>query len=268
MFGVILCLAGGLKLYRQYDMAPEGIEATVVTIVAAIEVILGAALVLRVWPAAAARAAGALFILLAAVALIGASRHGRDCGCFGDVPVPPWVALVVDLAGALALLWGPLIGDRPRGQSFGFLDGLCLGALFAGMATGSLIYPRFGVTVQNLSVNVIASSDSFKIEKHRFLGRPFFLIPFIRIDADLSKGRWKVVLTRPGCRRCDRKLRSGGCLTEGDERLAIVLLREDKGWTPPEGCSAVVGHLAPDRTWVFEPPMTFHLANGKVADAD
>ncbi|MHB1561880.1 MAG: hypothetical protein ACYC61_30895 [Isosphaeraceae bacterium] len=267
-FGAFLCLAGGLKLYQIDDTSPEGIEATFALVGASIELILGGAVLLGLWPAASERAAGLLYLLLAATALIGTTRGYPECGCLGDVPSPPWLLLVVDLAGTVALLWRPLIADRPPGKAFGFLDAAFLGAFFVGMAIGSIMFPRFIPVTSNLDESEIARTSSFAIEKPRFLERRFFLIPFIRIDADLTKGRWKVVLTRAGCRRCNRRLRSSLCRTEGDERLAIVLLHDQAGWKPPEGCQAVVGRLSPDKSWSFEAPMTFRLADGRVLPDD
>lgn len=265
-FGAFLCLAGGLKLYQVYDTSPEGIEGAFALAGSLVELIVGAAVLLRLWLAIARRAAGLLYLLLAAISLIATTRGVPECGCLGDVPSPPWLLLVVDLAGAAAMLWGPLVADRPPGKPFGVLGGACLAAFFVGMTIGSIMFPRFMAVTSNLDETQIAAVHSFTIEKHRFVGRRFFLIPFIRIDADLSKGRWKVVLTRSGCRRCNRRLQSSLCRTEGDERLAIVLLHDPAGWKPPEGCQAVVGRLSPDKSWSFEAPMTFRLIDGRVGD--
>ncbi len=267
-FGAFLCLAGGLKLYQIYDTSPEGIEGTFALVGASVELIVGVALVLGLRPGVSERAAGLLFVLLAAISMIGTTRGYSECGCLGDVPSPSWLLLVVDLAGAVTLLWRPLIADRPHGKTFGLLDGALLGAFFVGMVIGSIMFPRFLAVTSNLDEAQIAAAKAFTIEKHRFLGRRFVLIPSIRIDADLATGRWKIVLTRPGCRRCDRQLRSSLCRTEGDERLAIVLARENPAWKPPKGCQAIVGSLAPNKDWSFEAPMTFRLDNGRVLHDD
>lgn len=265
-FGAFLCLASGLKLYQIYDTSPEGVEGTFALIGASAELILGVALVLRLWPSVSERAAGLLFVLLAAISLIGTSRGFSDSGRLGDIPSPPWLLFVVDLAGAVALLWGPLVAARRSGKSFGVLGGACLGAFFVGMTIGSIMFPRFMAVTSNLDEAQIAAVKSFTIEKHRFLGRRFFLIPSIRIDADLSMGRWKVILTRPECRRCTRQIQSSLCRTEGDVRVAIVLSHEDAAWKPPSGCRAVVGHLDPNKDWSFEAPLTFELDDGRVAE--
>ncbi len=267
-FGAFLCLAGGLKLYQIYDTSPEGIEGTFAAVGASIELILGGAVLLGLWPAASERAAGLLYLLLAATALIGTNRGYSECGCLGDVPSPPWLLALVDFAGAGALLWRPLVAERPPGKPFGLLGGACLGAFFVGTAIGSIVFPLYIPQTSNLDAARIAAAKSFTIEKPRFLGRPFYLIPSIHIDADLTKGRWKVILTRAGCRRCNRRLRSGLCRTEGDERLAIVLLHDQAGWKPPEGCQAVVGRLDPEKTWDFQAPMTFRLDDGRVLRDD
>ena len=268
--GAFLCLAAGLNFFDHFDSYGEGIGWTLSLIGPTVELLIGAALVLRLWPSIAAPAGGLLFLLLAAVNLMGMGRGAAECRCFGPIPMPPWVPFLIDAAGGVALLWGPRTSERYRGRPFVPLDAACIGAFTLGIAFGSVVYPPYAPVTRNISVELIESSRSFTINPNRFQGRPFFLAPFIRIDADFKRGRWKVVLTRPRCRKCDRMLRNGGCEPEGDEQVAVVLARSkedrDTAWNLPEGCRAVFGELTPDKSWDFEPPLTFRLKDGKVID--
>jgi hypothetical protein len=271
VIGGLLCLAAGLKIFELFDSYGEGIGWTFALIGASIELLVGAALVLRVWPSITVPAAAALFLLMATISLIGASRQAKRCGCLGPVPMPPWAMLVID-AVAAALLIRQM---RPPGswQNPRLLPehAACLAAVLLGLPLGSILYKRSWPITTNLSEDVIRHARIFTIIPGQFEDRPFYLGPFIRIDADLSKGEWKVILTRPRCRKCDRMLRSGGCQPVGNERVAVVLVEEKKAsngtpWALPEGCQAVVGHLDPEKTWHFDPPMTFRLTDGKVTE--
>jgi hypothetical protein len=144
------------------------------------------------------------------------------------------------------------------------LAGAAIGAVFVGVMTGSLLYRKTPPTGLALSRRVIAQTRTFTISPERFLERPFFLLDFIQSDADLSKGKWKVILTRSGCPRCDRRLRSVGCRPEGDERVALVQAGGKPGWTPPGECQATFGYLSRDKTWVFDAPLTFRVVDGVV----
>ena len=269
--GAFLCLAAGLKFFDHYDSYGEGIGWTLSLIGPSVELLIGAALVLRIWPSITVPAGGLLFVLLTAVNAMAIGRGATQCRCFGPIPTPPWVPFLIDAVGAVALLWGPRTSGRYRGRQFVPLDAAWIGTFVVGIVTGSILFPPYAPVTRNISTDLIEKSKSFTINPSRFQGQPFFLAPFIRIDADFKQGQWKVILTRPRCRKCDRMLRNGGCTPEGDEQVAVVLARSkedrDTAWSLPEGCRAVFGELTPDKKWDFEPPLTFRIKDGKVIDA-
>jgi hypothetical protein len=232
-----------------------------------VEFIVGAALISRVWPWVSAPGGGLLFVLLAGASLIGASRGVASCGCLGMVAMPPWIMLVFDGGAAVVLLWGPRTARAGRPDQATALDAACIGAFFTGLAIGSILYPRLGPTATAASPESVAAAGTVVIDPGRLRGRPFFLRPYIRIDADLSRGQWKVILARPGCRRCEQRLRTGECRPEGAERVAVVLSEEKEGWMAPENCKAVLGSLSRDKTWLFEAPLTLRVTDGRVTEA-
>ena len=263
--GVLLCLAAGLKLFDLFDSYGEDPGWSVSLIASTFELLVGVALTAGVWPSVVVPVGGLLFLMLTAVAIIGTARGASRCGCLGAVPLPPWIPMIVDAAAAAVLLRAPR-SRLPR--QFVWLDGACILAFLVGTTIGSASYPTFLAVTRNISEELIADAKFFEINPSRFRGQPFFLRRFIRIDADLSRGRWKVILTKPGCRKCDRMLRGAGGRPEGDEQVAVVVARgprpADQQWTLPEGCQAVLGELSPKKTWDFKPPLTFHLTDGKV----
>jgi hypothetical protein len=264
--GAFLCVAAGLKIFDLYDYPPEGIGWSLSLIGSTVELLIGGALILGVRPSVSVPAAGLLFILLATVSLIGAARGIPRCGCLGPVPMPMWVMTILDAAAAAALAWSVLSSGRWRDRPIPVLAAACLGPAFVGLTLGSILYPKKLPVAPNLQAELNSRADRFEIDPNRFRGRPFFLNRFVRIDADLTRGRWKVILTRPWCPRCDRRLRAVGCAGEGDERVAIVQVGGKQDWPPPRECRAVLGYLSGEKTWVFDAPLIFRLADGVVIE--
>jgi hypothetical protein len=267
IIGALLCLSAGLKIFELFDYPRGGIGESLLLAASTVELLIGAALILRIWPRVFVPATTVLFIALAAMSVQGAARGIWRCGCLGPVPMPTWAMMIIDAAAAAALIWALLRSGRWRAQPVPTIAAAGLGAAIVGLMMGSMLYPRPLPITRYLSSQVIADSKTFTFHLKQFRGRPFYLNDFVRIDADLSRGKWKVILTRPRCPRCDRRLRSAGCRPEGDERVAIIQVGGEPDWTPPVECDAVLGHLSGDKTWVFEAPLIFRLADGIVTEA-
>jgi hypothetical protein len=271
VIGGVLSIAAGLKIFDLFDSYGEGVLWLLALVGALLELLVGVSLLLRVWPRVSVPVGGLLFVLMAGVSVVAISRSATRCGCLGAVPMSPWVVFFFDVAAATALLWRPWAADASQDRQRQQLAAACIAALFLGVALGTFLYPKFRPITVNLSVDVIRKSRTFEIDPRRFLDREFYLIPFIDIDANLAEGEWKVILTRPRCRKCDRMLGSGGCQPVGNECIAVILVDDKTGssgapWTLPEGCKAVLGHLQPGKTWNFDPPLTFRVANNKVIE--
>jgi hypothetical protein len=267
IIGALLCLSAGLKIFDLFDYPRGGIGESLILAASSVELLVGAALILRIWPGVFVPATALLFIALATMSMLGAARGIGHCGCLGPVPMPPWAMMIIDAAAAAALIWSLQGSGQWRVQPVPTVAASSLGAAFIGLVMGSMLYPRPLPITRNLSSEAIADSRTFTVRPDQFRGRPFYLNDFIRIDADLTRGKWKVILTRPRCPRCDRRLRSAGCRPEGDERVAIVQVGGKPDWTPPVECDAVLGHLGGDKIWVFEAPLIFRLADGVVTEA-
>jgi hypothetical protein len=135
----LLIAAGLLKLYARIPF-PLGEwwpaflhNSGFAFCVSACEIILGLWLILGVHPQWARRAAVACFLAFLAVSLIKVSVGEDKCGCFGPLPVSPWMTLGLDGAAAAALLF-----TRPpdRGwHSSRWSAALRLGLALAGTAT-------------------------------------------------------------------------------------------------------------------------------------
>jgi len=93
--------------------------------------------------------------------------------------------------------------------------------------------------------------------------RPFPLLPYIRINADLTQGEWKIIFAKWDCSTCERFLRGGNCKPNGQERVAVVLVIDKEDWTLYQECKAVLGGLSPKKIWRIQTPTTLRLKDGR-----
>jgi hypothetical protein len=267
VLGGVLCLAAVLKLVDLFVSPVEGVDLILPLIGSSVELLLGAALLFRIQPAVSVPAAGLQFVLLAGVSLIGTLRAVKTCGCLGMVAMPPWALLVFDVGAAIALLWGPMTSGGMRIKPVLAISAACIGVFLAGMAGGSILYPPQPAGLTATSAEAVATARSVVIDPEQLKGRPFFLLPYIQIDADLSRGEWKIILALPACRLCERRLRGAACRPEGNEQVAVIFAGAKEGGSLPKECDAVVGHLSREKTWAFHAPLIVRLADGRVTDA-
>jgi hypothetical protein len=264
--GGVLCLAAASKLLSAFTSQSTKFELVSVTVASVVEAVVGAALVLHLRPSISLPAGGLLFVLLAGVSWIGTIRGAARCGCLGAVSVPPWILLILDVGAAAALLWRSLSSSSWSEKQVVALVLACISNAYIGMAVGSVLFPRLGVVTSALSPEAIQAANTVIIRQSELQpGHPFPLLPYIRIDDDLSRGNWKVILAKAGCSRCEQRLRGSECQPESDERVAVILAKVQTGWTLPESCKAVLGWLSSDKDWTFEAPLIIRLVDGRVS---
>src|SRR5262249_47004440 len=108
IIGALLCLSAGLKIFELFDYPRGGIGESLLLAASSVELLVGAALILRIWPGVFVPATTLLFIALATMSMQGAARGIWRCGCFGPVPMPTWAMMIIDAAAAAALIWALL----------------------------------------------------------------------------------------------------------------------------------------------------------------
>src|SRR5262245_42010396 len=86
LIGALLCLSAGLKIFELFDYPRGGTAESLLLVASSVELLLGAALVFRIWPRVFVPAAALLFIMLAVMSAGGAARNVPRCGCLGPVP--------------------------------------------------------------------------------------------------------------------------------------------------------------------------------------
>jgi hypothetical protein len=112
ILGLVLVVAGALKLYElAFEAQDESAPTTLLMVFAEAEVLGGVWMVVGVDPIRTRRWALAAFVGLAIASLFQALAGKCSCGCFGTFSVNPWLVLVFDLTAV-----GALLGSRPRGD--------------------------------------------------------------------------------------------------------------------------------------------------------
>ena len=233
VLGGVLCIAAALKVVNLFLPHADEIGMTFPLIGSAVELFVGAALLLRIQPSVSVPAGGLLFLLLGGASLIGAVRGTASCGCLGMVPMPPWLMLVLDGAAAMALLWGPLTSGGLRSKRALVIGAAGLATFLGGLGVGTILYPPRAKAAT--TPEEVAAAKVVVIDPALLAGRPFLLLPYIRTDVHLSRGDWKVIFVNPDCHLCERRLRGSLCKPTGDEGVAVVLVKDQAGLDPPPG---------------------------------
>ena len=260
MLGAVLCAAAILKGVAAFHSPGEGLDTILPVVGAAVEVVIGVALLLRVRPSISVPAASLFFALMAGAAWVGTVGGAASCGCFGSLEVPPRVMLVFDAGAAAALLWGMRRSGAMRQQQTVNLLAACIASFLISIVVGSTLHLKLR------SQPTLQSPNGMNLEQSVLrLGEPFILLPYIQIDADLSQGEWKIIFANSECRTCKQVLRGGGCKPEGQERVAVILVNRDEGWTLYKECQAVLGRLVPGKNWNISTPRTIWLKDGRLS---
>src|SRR5262245_25035249 len=103
LLAALLLVAGGLKVHDLFAAGPGGARWLNAG-VAAFELLFGLWLFFGLFPRWSRILALGCFVGFLDVALSQTLEGQRSCGCFGKVPVWPWVAAGIDLAAAILLV--------------------------------------------------------------------------------------------------------------------------------------------------------------------
>ena len=258
--GAVLCFAAALKGVHAFNSPGEGLVTFLTVLGSCVEVVIGVSLLLRFRPSISVPAASLFFALMAGAAWIATVRGAASCGCFGSVEVPPRVMLLVDAGAAAALLLGLRRSGATSQQRTAILLATCSASFLISIVVGSALHltPR--------SLATLRSPNGMNLEESDLrLGEPFIMIQYIQIDADLSQGEWKIIFVDSECRICKQTLRGGECKPEGQERVAVIQVDRNEGWTLYKECHAVLGRMVSSKNWNISTPRTMRLKDGRLS---
>lgn len=247
LLGAILVIAAGLKSGSDPLMADAILGVSYMVLVLG-ELAFAAWLFSGRQPAFSWWACIACFANFAIFAGYKVLIGDPDCGCFGAISSPPWVALAIDLTvlSVLCVVGQPRTrpvsvpcgaGFQPAAMSANTTDPRC------GRQAESLPHIRARVTARfgfvrataYAIVLLLAARVGLMSLSHREIGHnivmanpsdwPGSQFPLLRstdLSEHLSSGQWLVVLHRPGCAVCEELL----------AKLAVVSDRNFKRETP------------------------------------
>ena len=194
-------------------------------------------------PGAARYAMLAVFAIFAVYTLVRAMRGAESCGCFGRIPVNPWLTLGVDLLAVGALALTAPARRRNQAEPVRSWGGMALACGAVGIAAFAMV--RSALTTHSSEGVVQGHSGLIILKPENWLGRPFPLFRELDRRDELSRGDWILMFYHHDCPRCQEALPQLRGLARqsvlGGARVALVEI-------PPYGPLSDAGENPPP-TW-------------------
>lgn len=148
----------------------------------------------------------ACFCLFACVSLTKAISGNASCGCFGRVPVNPWLTAALDLAIVASLLrWRPNVAATTFPVHFREFHLRPIAVLVIWIVVGAPAAFTMGTytstTISDVN-GIIHDGQIVVLEPDKWIGKQFPLLDYIEIDQKLNEGEWLVVLYHHDCSKC------------------------------------------------------------------
>jgi hypothetical protein len=202
------------------------------------------------------------FSCFALVAGVKLWRGAVDCGCFGAIATPPWVALTIDLSAVAALIfkyreWHAL-------RRINASSNVTRLPMAIGFALVVVIGMKSIVSLSRVQTTLAEGDPTY------WVGQRLPLLDEIDIGAELSSGAWTVILHRSGCTKCDDLLSDAESLShQPDSRIALVeLMAADAGTEIAFSTSGMLlGHLRRSEFHVIPAPLVIQIDDGRVVFA-
>jgi len=271
---VILWCAGALKLYSAAALPITGTEFRLDASLAALEIVFACWLVVGMYQRAARWLAALCFLAFLGVSLTRALGGEATCGCFGPLPINPWVTAGLDGFILVALLWG-----KPTAAAHATTNSsprrLAVFVIAGGVSTVAAVVLVVLANPGRLGADgqIEGSAAAVMLKPEEWVGQPCPLTPQLGIGDQLCRGDWVVLLYRPDCPECQQML------PRYSERAAESRKRTDSpGWALVEipktgdasepstnaGRFVLTGELTKTRKWLVRTPVILLLREGVV----
>jgi hypothetical protein len=252
----LLLTAAGLKMGSLVGGDLASGQAAVTGVLSLVEGLLAVGLVRggvgAVW------AGLILFGAFAGYSLRGVLAGRATCGCLGQVAVPPWGALAVDVA-AVGLL-AACGGSQWRAR-------LGVGCLAAGSVW---LLPPSLLPLEEEAAWLVRGGSERLVDLSAAVGQRFPLLERIDMGRELATGRWRVLLYRRDCPQCRQHLAERareGWQADG-ARWALVALSPGEEVPAVDQCSGCRhGRLDLPAGWGLATPWDVTLQDGIVVSA-
>jgi hypothetical protein len=267
----LLITAAAMKAIALQGWSDYGYVALIVC-----EFVLGIQLALNSFPRAALWLAAFTFSIFACVALTKALSGDASCGCFGAAPIRPWVVFGVDVVTAVALTCAVLRDPSKCANRWPWQqDKVKYWALGSSIVAALLfIAGRTSLTHMDTVISggrtLIVSGNAVVCDPFEWVNERLPLLPYIDIGHDLQDGRWRIVVLRSGCSKCNavaKRLFDSSLST--NEMIALIEIQSDASAEAslagsfPRG-PIRLGRLSVDKQWVIETPVELLVVDGVV----
>jgi thiol-disulfide isomerase/thioredoxin len=281
LLGLILLTAAALKGHELVTgpTANQGLLTSrwfLITLVEC-EFVFGLWLLSGLYPIPTRRLALLCFGTFSLVTLYKALSGAESCGCFGKLPVNPWVTFVLDASAVAALLkFRPSCTHHSRGR-FPRLRLATVAVLALGIGTplglAMTSYTPAAVTAEG---EIIGESKFVVLNPEAWRGKRFPLLRYIDIGNQLAAGTWLVVLYHhdcPDCREAIPKYEQMAQDIAGQPDILRIALIEmppyaDTVHSPvSRDTPCTLGQLNGAKEWFVTTPAAALLSNGSVKRA-
>jgi hypothetical protein len=231
------------------------------------EILFGCWIISGLYPRLTRWLTALCFLVFFGSSLTKALSGEANCGCFGPVPINPWVTAAVDGFVLATLFWiRPVENARPNRRHW---------AVFTLLSAGSgAVIAVVLVFAQPVRLSASGGEDGAidVLRPEEWVGRPCPLIGQIDMGDRLSEGDWVVMLHRPGCEACRNALplfeARATVQTKPPNAVRWALVE-----VPEEGVSSAEtvrhglllnGRLRGTKRWVVRTPVILYLRDGVV----
>jgi hypothetical protein len=249
------------------------------------ELLFGFWLLAGIAPRQTWRVALVCFSLFTCVSLYKGLTGHATCGCFGRVPVNPWITGSLDLVIVAALLrWRPSVCASSGEESCretreeaiatetsrrGWRTiAVLVALLITGLPVAYAMASQRDATLSEFG-DIVGDSNVVILNPGGWIGKQLPLIRFIDIDQDLARGHWMIVLYRHDCPRCQEAIDELPQIARqmGSPRVAIIAMPPHGSSSPRLVCADMVsahGVLRDPVEWFVETPLILSLEDGIV----
>lgn len=268
--GALLLAAAALKAHdlATGPLVGEGIWANrwLMALLVEAEAALGLWLLSGLFPVLAVYVTAACFLLYAGFAISKALSGAHSCGCFGRVPVNPWITLALDLVAAPAAFCAGRF-SAPLRRQITLRRALLWSTLCLALAVPSFLK----MTVYHAAPR--SDLQLTVLDSRQWVGQSWPLGAYVDAWDKLSRGRWAVLLYSWPCGHCAgtvkayAELASDWAARGTAEKVALV----ETGDPPPEtvqsllqSSPALQSRLSAPAEWFITSPTVVVLQDGRV----
>jgi hypothetical protein len=205
LVAMALFVSGGLKAY-ELATGPT-FEGGLFSSRLLLSVLVDFEFFLAIWLASGLYGAGATVIALATfatfsiVSFVRILSSAESCGCFGPVKVHPAYSFALDVVLVIALCRSRIATEVHSRRAFRIRLSVA-GGIFVCLAapvTAAILNFRHDSFTSDGRIH---PSGFAILEPKKWLGRSLPVLPYLDIEADLSRGDWVVVFHRHDCSKC------------------------------------------------------------------